>query len=134
MSLILDSCVIIDLNILDERDPKYKRLEIRTDGDACYITPIEASEVCYRLRKDIDSTLAELVLDAMQKGEGPRIVDLSAVIPLAADARAYGVPPSIAFNAALAKNLDGSVLVGSDYPEKVDAYRKLGGFCRIEVY
>jgi hypothetical protein len=133
MGIVLDSCVIVDLNVLDDSDPRYRHIEERTDRDSCYLTPIEAAEAYYRLTKDVDSNLADMILDAMRTGQGPKIMEVAELVEKAAFARSHGAPPSIAFTAALANKLNASVLVCE---EKAQAYHELAEeeFCRIEVY
>ena len=134
MSLVLDSCVFFDLAVLKERDTRHVFLDRRTEQDICYMTPIEVAEVDYRLRKDVDSTLADMMIATIKRGPLVRIVETIDLIELASQARSRGVPPHIAFTGALARRLDAPVLVAANQGNRVEQYQRLEGFCRVEVY
>ena len=130
MSLVLDTTALLDMNILDEDDPRYLELVHRTENQHCYITSVVAAQIYYRLNKDVGTERADAILEMMRSGEWITIADDSRLITGAAQAMDYGAPPSIAFTAALAMKLDIPVVAGDKSYDNLER----NGFCGVVRY
>lgn len=130
MSLVLDVSALVDMNLMDEGDPRYLLLTGRTENEPCLITPIVAAQVYFRLQKDVGSGYADGVLSMMRSKDWITIVDDYQLIELASQAMEFCPVPSIAFTAALAKRYDSFVVVGNNSLDNLEANR----FCKLIKY
>jgi len=130
MALVLDTSALIDMNFLNEDDPRYRDIAHKTENDNCYVTPIVAAQVCFRLRKDLNVRIADDILAMMRSGQWITIAEDSDIVELASEAMELGAVPSAAFTAALARKHDASVVVGDSSFDNLQS----SGFCSILRY
>ncbi|MCX6346304.1 MAG: type II toxin-antitoxin system VapC family toxin [Armatimonadetes bacterium] len=130
MSLVLDVSALIDMNLMEEYDPRYLYLVGRTENESCLISPIVAAQVYFRLQKDVSNERADGILSMMRAKDWITIIDDYGLIGLAAQAMEFCPLPSIAFTAALAKRFGSSVVVGNDSLDNLE----LNSFCSLIKY
>lgn len=130
MAFVLDVSALVDMNLMDENDPRFISLVSKTENEPCLITSIVAAQVYHRLKKDISAEFADGILAMMRSRQWITVADTIPLVELAAEAMSFGAVPSIAFTAALARKNETGVVVADAAFDNLERE----GFCRLIRY